>query len=87
MVFFRKVFSGENTTLVIYFGKFVCFASGGVLFSLEEGASFWNQSLTWRIVSGIVYFMTLNLLIAMFVYQDPNSCSFVCSPSLSRFYF
>lgn len=24
---------------------------GGTLFSLEEGSSFWNQALTWKVVS------------------------------------
>ena len=30
-------------------------STGGVLFSLEEGASFVNQSLTWRMVRAILY--------------------------------
>ncbi len=25
---------------------------GGTLFSLEEGSSFWNQALTWKVVCG-----------------------------------
>lgn len=27
---------------------------GGTLFSLEEGSSFWNQSLTWKVVGGVM---------------------------------
>jgi chloride channel 7 len=43
---------------------------GGVLFSLEEGASFWNQSLTWRMVfSAMISSFTVSSVLSVFYGQ------------------
>ncbi|CAI5450914.1 unnamed protein product [Caenorhabditis angaria] len=40
---------------------------GGVLFSLEEGASFWNQNLTWRMfLSSMISSFTVNCILGWF---------------------
>ncbi|KAL8569547.1 hypothetical protein ACOMHN_002093 [Nucella lapillus] len=55
---------------------------GGMLFSLEEGASFWNQGLTWRIFfSAIVSTFTLNVW-KSYMKGDPFQLS---SPGLINF--
>ncbi|KAJ9582590.1 hypothetical protein L9F63_023078, partial [Diploptera punctata] len=58
---------------------------GGVLFSLEEGASFWNQSLTWRIFfASIVSTFTLNIVLSTY-HGHPGELSYAGLLNFGKF--
>ncbi|XP_050316045.1 H(+)/Cl(-) exchange transporter 7 isoform X2 [Anthonomus grandis grandis] len=58
---------------------------GGVLFSLEEGTSFWNQSLTWKtFFASIVSTFTLNLVLSTY-HGAPGDLSYPGLFNLGQF--
>ncbi|KAL1498027.1 hypothetical protein ABEB36_008889 [Hypothenemus hampei] len=58
---------------------------GGVLFSLEEGTSFWNQSLTWKtFFASIISTFTLNVVLSAY-YGAPGDFSYPGLFNLGKF--
>lgn len=60
---------------------------GGVLFSLEEGASFWNQSLTWRIFFASMSSAFLVNVILSAITDHPGSISYQGLVNFGQFSF
>ncbi|XP_075165788.1 chloride channel protein 7 [Haematobia irritans] len=57
---------------------------GGMLFSLEEAASFWNQNLIWRtLVASIISSFTLNIVLS--AYHGLNNFTFTGLFNLGQF--
>ncbi|SPP74226.1 H(+)/Cl(-) exchange transporter 7 [Drosophila guanche] len=57
---------------------------GGMLFSLEEAASFWNQNLIWRtLVASIISVFTLNIVLS--TYHGLNDFTFTGLFNLGKF--
>ncbi|XP_053966274.1 H(+)/Cl(-) exchange transporter 7 [Anastrepha ludens] len=57
---------------------------GGMLFSLEEAASFWNQYLIWRtLVASIISSFTLNIVLS--AYHGLNNFTFTGLFNLGKF--
>ncbi|XP_037948241.1 H(+)/Cl(-) exchange transporter 7 [Teleopsis dalmanni] len=57
---------------------------GGMLFSLEEAASFWNQNLIWRtLIASIISSFTLNIVLS--AYHGLNNFTFTGLFNLGQF--